>query len=148
MAKIATVQITSHADEVLAAMREQVKLGLEAIGQEAEGYAKDDCPVGTPESTGIAGYIGGRLRNSITWAVGDNQGEANTSDGANASAEDYKKHGSPKENEMYLGTNVEYAPYVEYGEYKHTTGKNHFLRDAVTNHSEHYKAIMEAALKS
>jgi phage gpG-like protein len=52
------------------------------------------------------------------------------------------------ENDVYIGTNVEYAPYVEYGEYKHTTGKNHFLRDAATNHSEHYKKIMEAALKA
>jgi len=113
MAKIASVQITSKAPEVLAAMREQVALALEAIGQEAEGYAKDECPVDT-----------GRLRNSITHEVVDN------------------------EDAVYIGTNVEYAPYVEYGEYKHITGKNHFLRDAATNHSEHYSAIMEAALKT
>ena len=111
MAKIASCEITSHSAEVLQAMREQVALALEAIGQEAEGYAKDDCPVDT-----------GRLRNSISHAV--------------------------EGDDVYIGTNVEYAPYVEYGEYKHTTGKNHFLRDAATNHSEHYKAIMEAALKS
>jgi hypothetical protein len=43
---------------------------------------------------------------------------------------------------------VEYAPYVEYGEYEHTTGKNHFLRDAATTHGDHYKEIMEAALKT
>ena len=105
------MQITSKSPEVLAAMREQVSLGLEAIGQEAEGYAKDDCPVDT-----------GRLRNSISHEV--------------------------VEQDVYIGTNVAYAPYVEYGEYKHTTGKNHFLRDAATNHGDHYKAIMEAALKS
>lgn len=113
MAKITTCEITSHSAEVLRAMRKQVALGLEAIGQEAEGYAKDDCPVDT-----------GRLRNSISHKVEE------------------------QEEAVYIGTNVEYAPYVEYGEYKHTTGKNHFLRDAATNHGDHYKAIMEAALKS
>lgn len=113
MPVVTTVDLKDNAQEVLAAMREQVLLGLEAIGQEAEGYAKDECPVDT-----------GRLRNSIAHAVdGD-------------------------ENKVYIGTNVEYAPYVEYGEYKHTTGKNHFLRDAAANHGDHYKAILEAALKS
>ncbi len=51
------------------------------------------CPVGTPESTHKRGYIGGRLRSSITWEV--------VSEGGDLSAK--------------VGTNVEYAPYVELG---------------------------------
>jgi phage gpG-like protein len=67
----------------------------------------------------------GRLRNSITNKLGE------------------------RENAVYIGTNVEYAPYVEYNDKaRHYTGKTHFLRDAVQNHMDHYKAIMEAALKS
>jgi len=59
MPKITAVTIKSDmTPELLRAMREQVKLGLEAIGQEAEGYAKMDCPVDT-----------GRLRNSIAHKV-------------------------------------------------------------------------------
>lgn len=112
MAKITSIQVIDNSEEVIATMREQAILGLRAIGQEAEGYAKEDCPVDT-----------GRLRNSIT----------------NKMVED--------EMAVYIGTNVEYAPYVEYGDYRHTTGKNHFLRDAAAEHGEHYKAIMEAALK-
>lgn len=55
----------------------------------------------------------------------------------------------PDEKAVYIGTNVEYAPYVEYGEYQqHTVGKAHFIRDAAVNHGDHYKAIMEAALKA
>ena len=111
MAKIMVCEVTSHTSEVLAAMHEQVAIALESIGQEAEGYAKDDCPVDT-----------GRLRNSISHAV--------------------------EGDDVYIGTNVEYAPYVEYGDYRHTTGKRHFLRDAAVNHGDHYKAIAEAALKS
>lgn len=110
----ASVQFTDKSAEVLAAMKQQVLLGLEMMGQEAEGYAKDDCPVDT-----------GRLRNSIAHAV----------DGG--------------ENIVYIGTNVEYAPYVEYGEHAyHKTGGAHFLRNAAANHGDHYKALMEAALKS
>lgn len=116
MAKIMVCEVTSHTSEVLAAMREQVAIGLESIGQEAEGYAKDDCPVDT-----------GRLRNSITHEVVD--------------------------MDVYIGTNVEYAPYVEFNEKaRHDPpdfggGKAHFLRDAAANHGDHYKAIMDAALK-
>ena len=51
---------------------------------------------------------------------------------------------------IYIGTNVEYAPYVEFIErYKHNEGTNaHFLRNAAANHNDEYKAIMEAAIKA
>ena len=125
MPNIVDVKIVDHSKEFIAAMKSQVLRGLASIGQEAEGYAKEECPVGTPESTGIPNYIGGTLRNSITNKVIDS------------------------ENAVYIGTNVEYAPYVEFNEKaRHHTGKAHFLRDAATNHNDHYKAIMEASLKA
>lgn len=114
MPKVTGVTIENHTEEVLSAMKEQVILALRSIGQEAEGYAKDDCPVDT-----------GRLRNSI----------------ANEVVEE--------EQAVYIGTNVEYAPYVEYRDNaSHQTGKAHFLRDAAANHGDHYSAILEAALKA
>ena len=137
MAQIASVQLIDNSAEVLQAMREQVMLGLEAIGQEAEGYAKDECPVDT-----------GRLRNSISNKVVDD------------------------ENAVYIGTNVHYGIYVEYGtgkyadngmgrktpwsyqddkgewHYTHGMKPRHFLKKAVSDHDGHYKSIMEAALKS
>ena len=113
MAKVVSVKIDDHSPEFLDKMHEQVIRGLESIGQEAEGYAKEETPTDT-----------GRLKNSITHQVVD------------------------AENAVYIGTNVEYAPYVEYNDMAHhNTGKAHFLRDAATNHSDHYKAIMEASLK-
>ena len=64
----------------------------------------------------------GRLRNSISHKV---KGDA-----------------------VYVGSNVVYAKQVEYNDRaRHKTGKAHFLRDAVTNHGDEYKAITEAALK-
>lgn len=111
--QIKDAKFTDNSQEVLDAAHQQIMLALEAIGQEAEGYAKDDCPVDT-----------GRLRNSIAHDVDESEPAA------------------------YIGTNVEYAIYVEYGDYNHKVGKNHFLRDAASTHGEHYKAIMEAAMKS
>ena len=49
-----------NTDEVIAALKNAKKRGLEAIGLTAEGHAKKDTPVDT-----------GRLRNSIAHAVED-----------------------------------------------------------------------------
>lgn len=52
-------------------------------------------------------------------------------------------------NDEYIGTNVEYAVYVELIErYHHTTGKAHFLRDAATTHGDELKAVAEAILNA
>lgn len=49
----------------------------------------------------------------------------------------------------YIGTNVEYAPEVEYNDRAHhTVGKAHFLRDAATTHTQEYKNIVLEQLKS
>lgn len=45
----------------------------------------------------------------------------------------------------YVGTNVEYAPYVELGTYK--MAPRPFLRNAVANHTDDYKRIVEEGLK-
>ena len=55
------VDFTDNSDEVLAAMQAAIERGLEAIGMNAETYAKQNTPVDT-----------GRLRNSISHAVDDN----------------------------------------------------------------------------
>lgn len=105
------VKITDNRPEVKKEFNLKLSLALKLIGQKAEGYAKDDCPVDT-----------GRLRNSIS----------NKVDG----------------NDVYIGTNVEYAPYVEFGDkMHHENGKAHFLRDAATTHGTEYKAIAELVLK-
>ena len=62
----------------------------------------------------------GRLRNSISHATDD---EA-----------------------AYIGTNVEYAPYVELGA-RGRQGK-HMLQRAATEHAAEYKQIMEEALEN
>lgn len=49
------------------------------------------------------------------------------------------------EKAAYIGTNIEYAPYVEYGTRNMT--ERPFLRNAAQNYSDEYKAILEYAIK-
>lgn len=63
----------------------------------------------------------GRLRNSISHTADDDS--------------------------AYIGTNVEYAPYVELGTVRHPKPV-HFLKNAVQNHVQEYRDTIENALKS
>lgn len=83
----------NNKDKIKSESDRALERALEIIGIKAEKYAKARCPVGTQESTGIKGYRGGTLRNSYTHSVemGDGEGE------------------------VTVGSNVEYAPYVELG---------------------------------
>ena len=45
----------------------------------------------------------------------------------------------------YIGTNVEYAPYVEFGTSKQKAQP--YLKPAVTNHIDEYKKIVKSTLK-
>ena len=48
-----------------------------------------------------------------------------------------------------VGSNVVYAARQEFEEsYHHKVGKAHYLRDAVGNHTDEYKALIEAYLNS
>ena len=137
MARVRIVK--NNIPEVLNEVEKQKHKILEMIGSKAEGYVKALTPVDT-----------GLLRNSITYAVGgespsiseysDNSGEVK---GTYSGTEGKKGDGC-----VYIGTNVEYATYVEFGENKkHTTGKAHFLRDGIQNNMDEFKKIIEEELK-
>lgn len=153
MANGITIRVDSHVDDVMAAVDEKIKLALGLMGEIVEGYAKEDCPVDT-----------GLLRNSLTYAVNGqstsissyhaDRGSTGASAGSvNAGSVRIGGYsgaiGSGDENTCYVGTNVEYAPYVEFiDRYHHDTGKAHFLRDAGQNHINEIKAVAETALSS
>lgn len=94
---------TSNAGGIIKTLASRIPPALEAVGLQAEGYAKLLCPVDT-----------GRLRNSISHAV---QGDT-----------------------VYIGTNVEYGPYVEFG--TRNQRPQPYLTPASTQHSEDYKRII------
>lgn len=131
------VTFDDYSPQVLAEMHDAVLRALERIGEQAEGYAKDLCPVDT-----------GQLRNSITHAVDDGEQAA------------------------YIGSNMEYAPYVELGTgiyteggggrptpwvYQDAKGNWHwtrgnpaqpFLAPAVKDHQQTYRNIIEDEMKN
>ena len=126
------VKIIDNSDLVLDELIAATHRAMERCGMEAEGYAKDLCPVDT-----------GNLRNSITHAV----------EGKSA----------------IIGTNVEYAPYVELGTgayysggrptpwiYEDEKGNTHitngqraqpYLKPAVADHAQTYRNIIEDEMK-
>lgn len=144
MAKMTEVKLDDFSPKIIEQMEKQVLLGLELIGHEAEKNAKGECPLDT-----------GLLRNSITHALA---GKAPATKSYKADKPDkngvtksgtYTRKAPKKQGEhsVYIGSNVEYAIAVEYGDKRHDTGKKHFLKDAATNHNDQYKEIMKLALK-
>lgn len=51
-----------------------------------------------------------------------------------------------QENAVYIGTNVEYAPYVELGTRRQDP--HPYLRPAASEHGEEYRAILKSCLES
>lgn len=85
------VTFEDNSDKFLGELQIVKRIILEKFGIMISRFAKKLCPVGTVESTGIKGYRGGTLRNSITYEV------------------------DVERSTVSVGTNVEYGPYVELG---------------------------------
>lgn len=136
----ATVDVTSNKGILLDELEEAVQTALERVCLQAESYAKNNCTQKKIVDTG-------NLRNSITHTI--------------------------KGKDGYIGTNVKYGKYIEFGTgvhaetggrqtpwtypmetqqgvvFVHTNGAKPrpFLRPAVTEHVEEYKAIITDQMK-
>ena len=135
---MADFTIIDHSGEVLRALEENVEAALEACGNQAVSHAKQNI-------NSVPRVDTGALMQSIshvTWAEG---------------------------GELYVGTNQSYAIYNEMGtgiyigggrrspwafkdgkgEWHMTRGMKgiHFLKNAMANHVEEYKAIITKYLK-
>lgn len=134
-----------NTDAVIDNLERNAAVMLEELGHRVEDYMKAGTPVGTTESTGVERYIGGTLRQRMTHIVIG--------------------------YELYVGSNVSYAVYVEYGtgiyasdgsgrkspwvwrdkngDYHWTRGihPQHMILNAVTKHDAEYKYVMEEYLK-
>lgn len=139
----ANFKIKDNSKEVLAAMEKACEKALTAVGLQAVGYAEFLAPVDT-----------GLLRNSLTYAL---DGEAPKKKKYKA---DEKGKGGKKESgeysgtvdkekknrrAVYIGTNVEYAPYQEYGTSK--TSAQPFIRPAASEHNDEYAEIIKTTLE-
>ena len=143
-----SVEFRDNTKTVLESIDKALTKGLEAVGMKAETYAKKDCPVDT-----------GLLRNSITYALSGEmphvkeyrayrRNESERKADRNRAIYSYTgtAPGIAGEKSVYIGTNVEYAPYVEFGTSRQRAQP--FLRPAATEHGAEYRRIIEAALKA
>lgn len=112
MTKYCDIEIKNDKRKEIAKQKEEaIERAFEAIGMQAEGYAKLKCPVDT-----------GHLRDSISHQY------------------------VPNDNAEYIGTNVKYAPYVEFGTSKMKAQP--FLKPSASEHAEEYRKIFEATLRN
>lgn len=126
MANDTVFEVTiDNTDQILEEVARVSETVLKQCGEVIEGYAKEDCPVDT-----------GLLHNSLTYGLSGQRTNI-------TSYEDnyHEQHGEYRSNcptthkdAVYVGSNVEYAPAVEFKDMSHKVGKAHFLRDAGTNH--------------
>jgi HK97 gp10 family phage protein len=118
MARIISTRLVDHSDEAIRAMEEAIEAALTACGMKAEEYAKRELngDFGAPRRIDT-----GRLRASVANKV------------------------VKSENVVYVGTNVEYGPYVHEGTDR--MAPNRFLRNAVERHRDEYNQIIKDAMK-
>lgn len=145
MARI-DIEITDNSDKVIKEMKERALVALEAVGIQAVGHCKQELS-NSPKRIDT-----GLLRNSITYAMGGESPAIGTYTADRPNAQGVTPSGSysgtaPKEGDpvCYVGTNVEYAPYVECGTVK--MAPNHFIKNGIANNVDEYKKIIEEYLK-
>lgn len=112
--------VTSNVSIAKGELDRRLPIILNALGREAEGNAVSEINklvYDTPQSPNYVRM--GRLKNSISHAVSG--------------------------NDVYIGTNVEYAPYVELGTVH--MAPRPFLRNGIANYIRDYERIVEEGLK-
>lgn len=137
------ITIKDNSKEVLSELDSKLPVILEALGLEAAGNAVDEITklvYDTPESPNYVRT--GRLRNSIAWATNENHAPVGIPD----KIEDATPIENPEKDTVYIGSNVEYASYVETGTSK--MASRPFLRNALSGHTEKYKELIEEGLKA
>lgn len=136
---------------------EQLYKGLEEIGLRTVGYASDLTPVDT-----------GRLKNSMAFTTKFVKGKTLriTPESGGGGLHEEKEVVSTDEDFMvFIGTNVHYAPYIEYGtgiyasngngnkkkkkrkDQKNGIKPQHMLKNSVENYLDEYKEVLKKALK-
>lgn len=126
MAQVVNIRVESHIDECTEEMERKVEAWLEFIGASAASAAAGipNFPVDT-----------GRMKNSINWASPHAFGSGDT------------PHSLPEENSVYIGTNVEYAPYHEYGTSRGIPARHFIQYGAESQWGNNAKEELERILK-
>ena len=137
----------NYIPQVLEECEEKVRTALQAAGVKAASNAREYVKQVGAIDTGL-------LRNSITYALDGESpriktysGKDNSKTGSKGKSGSYSGSApsSGKNNHtVYIGTNVEYAPYVELGTKK--MNARPFLKPAMENHMDDYRTIIKSVL--
>lgn len=120
---MADIEFTSHRHEVEQAAKRAFDIGMEAVAQQAEGNAIREITKLVYDTPPSPTYVRtGNLRNSITHKY------------------------EPSEKAAYIGTNLSYAKYVEFG--TRFMRERPYLRNAAQNYGDEYQAILRQAVES
>jgi HK97 gp10 family phage protein len=129
-------------DKAIQGVEQAVNVALEASGLLIHGQAVNLSPVGQyPKGSG---KVGGNLRNSLSYSVDGEVKGLNSSPGQKARPEDGVKP-NPDKNSVIIGTNVEYAPYVELGTVK--MAAQPYLNPALEMNKGNIQRIFAEAIK-
>lgn len=136
------VKYTDNSSKTIESVNQKIEKALTAMGIQAEKYSKlklENYP--RRIDTGL-------LRNSITYALGGESTAISTyTDDKKQQTGSYSGSiGYEKEQAVYIGTNVEYAPYVHEGTDRMIP--NRFLRNAVADHAKEYIEIANRMVKN
>lgn len=119
---------------------EAIDKALEECGFKAEEIAKKLCR-----------YDTGLLKNSMTYALAGESAKIDKYEADHPRAGKEKEKGSysgaigsSKEKAVYIGTNVEYAIYVELGTKK--MDPRHMIQRSISENVDKYKKIIETEL--
>ena len=131
--------------KILRELQTRIDDALEMCGAQAERNAKLNLEHAPRRiDTGL-------LRNSITYALHGKAPNAMSytadrarEEGGIVPSGSYGGSAPDGTNTVYIGTNVEYAWYVEEGTRKMVP--SHFLRDALSDHDSEYKNLIEQVM--
>lgn len=130
--------------QVLSELESAIERALELCGYQAERNAKKNLYAGHGVDTGL-------LRNSITFALDGGETKISSYKADKGDGEGSYSGSMPKESgkgvrSVVIGTNVEYAPYVELGTSR--MKEIPFLKPAVQDHKKEYVSIIRNELKN
>lgn len=134
------VKVETHADLFKDAVKEAVEAALEAVGLQAEGYAKANITAAGRVDTG-------ELRNSVTHQVEGSEQAVYI--GSNLEYAIYNEVGTGIYAEGGGGRKDPWMYVDDKGVGHWTVGITpiHFLKDAVADNGEEYRQIAESVLK-
>ena len=134
-------EFTNNAPLVREQFEACLKRALTAIGMQAESYAKQSINAADAIDTG-------RLINSVTYGTTERAGSHDYSDHEGNHFQD--TIGLAEEDAVYIGSNVSYAPFIEYGWQRGASSYAgvHFLKDAAGNHTAEYREILKQSMEN